>query len=73
MNERIAPRCENYTLRTMAAARESDGEGATGLAGQLSETVDSGKRRDGGLLGSDDIGPIGRPNAAIPVPGEPVL
>ena len=73
MNERITHYCENYMLRTIAAAYESDDEEATGLAGELSEIVDSGKYRDGDLLGSDDIDLIERLNAAIPIPGEPAL
>lgn len=73
MNERITHYCENYMLRTIAAAYESGDEEATGLAGELSEIVDSGKYRDGDLLGSDDIGLIERLNAVIPIPGGPVL
>ena len=72
MNERITHYCENYMLRTIAAY-ETDDEEATGLAGELSEIVDSGKYRDGDLLGPDDIGLIERLNAVIPIPGGPVL
>ena len=72
MNERITHYCENCMLRTIAAAYESGDEEATGLAGELSAIVDSGKYRDGDPLGSDDIGLIGRLNAVIPIPGGPV-
>ena len=72
MNERITHYCENYMLRTIAAAYESGDEEATGLAGELSAIVDSGKYRDGDLLGSDDIDLIERLNAVIPVPDGPV-
>ena len=73
MNERITHYCENHMLRTIAAAYESDDEEATGLAGELSEIVDSGKYRNGDPLDSDDIGLIERLNAVIPIPGGPVL
>lgn len=73
MNERITHYCENYILQTIAAAYESNDEEATGLAGELSAIVDSGKYRNGDLLGSDDIGLIERLNAVIPIPGGPVL
>ena len=73
MNERITRYCENCMLRTIAAAYESDDEKATGLAGELSEIVDSGKYRNGDLLGSDDIDLIERLNTVIPIPGGPVL
>ena len=73
MNERITHYCENYMLLTIAAAYESNDEEATGLAGELSAIVDSGKYRDGDLLGSDDIDLVERLNTVIPIPGEPVL
>ena len=73
MNERITHYCENYMLRTISAAYESGDEEATGLAGELSAIVDSGKYRDGDPLGSDDIDLIEKLNAVIPVPGGPVL
>lgn len=73
MNERITHYCENYLLRTIAAAYESNDEEATGLAGELSEIVDSGKYRNGDLLDPDDIDLIERLNAVIPIPGGPAL
>lgn len=73
MNERITHYCEDYMLHTIAAAYESNDEEATGLAGELSEIVDSGKYRDGDPLDSDDIDLIERLNAVIPIPGGPEL
>ena len=73
MNERITHYCENYLLRTITAAYESNDEEAPGLAGELSEIVDSRKYRDGDLLDPDDIDLIERLNAVIPIPGGPEL
>lgn len=73
MNERITHYCENYLLRTIAAAYESNDEEATGLAGELSVIVDSGKYRDGDPLDPDDVDLIERLNAVIPIPGGPAL
>lgn len=73
MNERITHYCENYLLRTIVIAYKSDNEEATGLAGELSAIVDSGKYRDGDPLDPDDIDLIERLNAVIPIPGGPAL
>lgn len=73
MNERITHYYEDYMIHTIAAAYESNDEEATGLAGELSEIVDSGKYRDGDPLDPDDIDLIERLNAVIPIPGGPEL
>ena len=57
---------EKYLIRTIEAAYRSGSEEATGLAGELSATVDSSGYRDGDTLSDADADLVDRLNAAIP-------